>query len=72
MSRSVIAVGPDAPLGEAVRLMVASRISGVPIVDAGSAGPIVLQCDIRTGSVMRASKVRVTPPSASSRVRECP
>lgn len=34
MSRPVIAVGPDAPLAQAVRLMVDNRVSGLPVIDA--------------------------------------
>ena len=34
MSRSVVSVGPDAPLVQAVRAMTERRISGLPVVDA--------------------------------------
>jgi len=34
MSRSVIAISPDAPLAQAVRLMVDHRISGLPVIDS--------------------------------------
>ena len=33
MSRSVLAISPDAPLAQALRLMVDNRISGLPVVD---------------------------------------
>ena len=36
-------------------------------------GPMLrAQCDMSTGTVMCWSKPRVTPPSTSSRMRECP
>lgn len=35
MSRSVVAISPDAPLAQAVRLMVNNRVSGLPVIDAG-------------------------------------
>jgi CBS domain-containing protein len=34
MSREVISIGPDEPVREVARLMLARRISGVPVVDA--------------------------------------
>jgi CBS-domain-containing membrane protein len=34
MTRSVVAVGPDAPLAQAVRLMIDRRISGLPVIDS--------------------------------------
>jgi CBS domain-containing protein len=34
MSREVISIGPDEPVREIARLMLARRISGVPVVDA--------------------------------------
>lgn len=34
MSQPVVAIGPDAPLGRAIRPMVAHRISGLPVLDA--------------------------------------
>ncbi len=34
MSRKVVAISPDAPLAQAVRLMIESRVSGIPVVDA--------------------------------------
>lgn len=33
MSRDVIAISPDAPLSQAVRLMLDAKVSGVPVVD---------------------------------------
>jgi CBS domain-containing protein len=33
MSRNVIAISPDAPLVQAVRLMIAQRVSGLPVLD---------------------------------------
>ena len=39
MSRNVIAISPDAPLSQAVRLMIDRRISGLPVLDPdGTAG----------------------------------
>ncbi|MGF1499458.1 MAG: CBS domain-containing protein [Elainellaceae cyanobacterium] len=33
MTSDLIAVGPDAPLGEAIRLLAENRISGLPVID---------------------------------------
>ncbi|HJS84932.1 MAG TPA: CBS domain-containing protein [Acetobacteraceae bacterium] len=33
MSRDVIAIGPDAPLSQAVQLMLDAKVSGVPVLD---------------------------------------
>jgi CBS domain-containing protein len=34
MSRSVVAISPDAPLAQAIRLMIDHRVSGLPVIDA--------------------------------------
>jgi len=34
MSRSVVAISPDAPLAQAIRLMTDHRVSGLPVIDA--------------------------------------
>jgi CBS domain-containing protein len=34
MSRSVVAISPDAPLSQAIRLMTDHRVSGLPVIDA--------------------------------------
>jgi CBS domain-containing protein len=34
MTRQVVSIGPDAPILEAVRLMLQHRISGLPVIDA--------------------------------------
>ena len=33
MSRRVVSIGPDAPIRDAIRLMLDHRISGLPVVD---------------------------------------
>jgi len=32
MSRSVVAISPDAPLAQAIRLMIDHRVSGLPVI----------------------------------------
>ncbi len=34
MSRSIVAISPDAPLAQAIRLMIDHRVSGLPVIDA--------------------------------------
>jgi CBS-domain-containing membrane protein len=34
MSHSVVAIGPDAPLAQAIRLMIDHHVSGLPVIDA--------------------------------------
>jgi len=34
MSRSVVAISPEAPLAQAIRLMIDRRVSGLPVIDA--------------------------------------
>ena len=34
MSRSVVAISPDAPVAQAIRLMIDRRVSGLPVIDA--------------------------------------
>jgi len=47
MSRSVIAISPDAPIAQAVRLMVEHRISGLPVIDtAGRAAGMLTESDL--------------------------
>lgn len=47
MSTGVVTVGPDAPIGEAARLMLQHRISGLPVVDAhGTLAGIVTEGDL--------------------------
>ncbi len=33
MSRSVVAISPDAPIAQAIRLMIDHRVSGLPVID---------------------------------------
>ncbi len=47
MSREVVSIGPDAPIREAIRLMLEHRISGVPVVDgAGKLVGIMTEGDL--------------------------
>ena len=47
MTRDVITVGPEAPVEEIVRLLLAHRISGVPVVDAsGRVAGVVTEADL--------------------------
>lgn len=47
MSRAVIAVGPDTPLAQAVRLMVDHKVSGIPVIDGnGRLRGIVTEGDL--------------------------
>ena len=34
MSRSIVAISPDAPLAQAIRLMIDHRVSGLPVIDS--------------------------------------
>lgn len=46
MTRKVVAIGPDATVEEAARLMLANRVSGIPVVDAeGSLCGVVSEGD---------------------------
>lgn len=56
MSQPVIAIGPDAPLAQAVRLMLERGFSGLPVLDAGSRlvgilteGDLMRRIEIGTG-----------------------
>jgi len=60
MSRTVIAISQDAPLSQAVRLMVDNRISGLPVLDqAGRAVGILTEGDllqrVETGTAGKAA-----------------
>jgi acetoin utilization protein AcuB len=46
MTRPVITIGPQFPVEEAARLMVAERIGALPVVDAGDVVGIVTETDI--------------------------
>jgi CBS domain-containing protein len=54
MARSVVSVGPDASIGEAIRLMLDHRISGLPVVDA--AGKLAGM--LTEGDLMRRTETR--------------
>ena len=46
MTRHVIAVAPDTPVGEVAKLMVDQRISGVPVMDHGKLVGIISENDL--------------------------
>ena len=35
MTRNIVSIGRDAPIREAIRLMLDNKVSGLPVVDAG-------------------------------------
>ncbi len=47
MSRTVIAIRPEAPLAQAVRLMIDAKVSGMPVIDAqGRAAGMLTEGDL--------------------------
>jgi CBS domain-containing protein len=46
MTRNVIAVSPDDPVGKAARLMYENKIAGLPVVDEGSVVGIITESDV--------------------------
>ncbi len=35
MTRNIVSIGRDAPIRDAIRLMLDNKVSGLPVVDAG-------------------------------------
>lgn len=46
MTRDPLSLAPDAPLSEAARLLVAHKIGGLPVVDAGQLVGIITTSDL--------------------------
>jgi CBS domain-containing protein len=46
MSRSIISVGPDTTIAEAIRLMLDNQISGLPVIEAGQLVGILTEGDL--------------------------
>jgi acetoin utilization protein AcuB len=46
MTRNVIAVSPDDPVGKAARLMYENKIAGLPVVDEGKVVGVITESDV--------------------------
>jgi CBS domain-containing protein len=58
MTSKVVSIRPEAPILEAVRLMLQNRISGLPVVDAGKVVGIVTEGDLLRRSEIRTERKR--------------
>lgn len=58
MTRDVVTAAPDMPLSEAISIMVAKRISGLPVIDTGRLVGILSESDLLRRTELGTAKTR--------------
>ena len=56
----LVTVGPKDKVGEAMALMVAKKVSGLPVVDAGKVVGVITEADVLTNAKSKSVKAAMT------------